>query len=200
MKNSNPHGLEDNPRFSILQELQESKKKVKNGPHNNKKKISDKLDQCRENLQNTVDNISVLEKHREKERMSIDRQFEKMGKEMLLALEERRKQLQSSLDEEVDAKINELLERTKVYQEQIAEGMNLQPSLQKLEDFEKSDIFNIDKSQKNGSNPRISADENKDTSWLSKSSLTKSLLSLTMQPQKSKFFSKKKKKNFFFFC
>ncbi|ETO05284.1 hypothetical protein RFI_32112 [Reticulomyxa filosa] len=76
MKNSNLHGLEDNPRFSVLQE-QESKKKVKCVQYWHtgvylQKLTSGKLGKCRENLQSTVDNISVLERHQEKDIMGID--------------------------------------------------------------------------------------------------------------------------------
>ncbi|ETO03354.1 hypothetical protein RFI_34056 [Reticulomyxa filosa] len=75
MKNSNLHGLEDNPRFSILQE-QESKKKVKCVQYWHtgvylQKLTSGKLGKCRENLQSTLDNISVLERHQEKDIMGI---------------------------------------------------------------------------------------------------------------------------------
>ncbi|ETO10215.1 cysteine repeat modular protein 4 [Reticulomyxa filosa] len=107
-----------------------------------KNTITKKLNKCQENLQKTKEQMSFLENHRETEKIIIHKQFEIIEREISEMIAERKQKILASLDEEVDLKLKELTERTKVYQDQTTEGINLQPLLAKLEEFEKRASFN----------------------------------------------------------
>lgn len=105
--------------------------------------IDGQLEECRSNLQATVDQISWIENKREVERVTIEKEFEKLQYEIQYILDKRKKQVLLELDEEIDSKRTTLLGRAKSYQTKIIEAAELQPSLLSLQNYEKTIHSNI---------------------------------------------------------
>merc|ERR1719295_930871 len=87
-----------------------------------KQNIGIRLNECRDGMQATVDQISYIESSREIERIRIEKEFEKAKLQILYLLDKRRKGLLLDLDRAIDVKREALLDRVQTYQQMIVEA------------------------------------------------------------------------------